>query len=157
MKNLLLISLIFGVLVLGCKENQSNGGSPSSGSTQTAATPAPKDVISNITWQDYDNIYSIRSNSTDMQKESAWSRFDGKRVQWTGTVVDITKGTFGGITLNVKMNKETLVYDASISLKESETPKASQITKGKTVTFVATLKNYGGAILPCVLSDGELK
>lgn len=157
MKNLLLISVVFGVLFMGCKNNQTNGGLPSSASTPTSATPAPKDVISNITWDDYDNVYSLRSNSTDMQKESSWSRFEGKRVAWSGTVVDVTKGTFGGITLNVKMNKETLTYDASISLKESETSKASQITKGKTVTFVATLKNYGGAILPCVLSDGELK
>lgn len=156
MKNILLVSSILVILTLGCKNNQSNGNVAIDSKPQTAI-PTVQDAVSNITWQDYDKIYSIRSNSTDMQKEAAWTRFDGKRVQWTGTVVDIIKGTFGGITLNVKMDKETIIYDASISLKESETSKASQITKGKTVTFVATLKNYGGAILPCVLSDGELK
>lgn len=166
MKNLLLIFTVFIFLVLGCGSQKNSGTStattePTKATSPTTATPGvtvdPKSVVSDIKWKDFDAVFNVRSKTTDMQKESAWKSYEGKRVQWTGTVEEVSKGSFSGLTLNVKMNKETLTYDVGVYLKTSEEGKASSLTKGNTVTFAGTLKSYGGAILPTTLEDGEIK
>lgn len=127
--------------------------------TKPSAVPTanPKNVISPIKWSDVDKIYNLKSNSTDMQKEALWKDFKGKRVAWSGTVSEVSKGTFGGLTLQIKMNPDTLTSDIILSLKKEEEGRAINLTKDSKVSFVGTLNNYGGAILPMSLDDGEIK
>ncbi len=127
--------------------------------TQPAAAPTvnPKDEISPIKWSELDRIYSVRSNSTDMQKEALWKDYKGKRVAWTGTVTEISKGMLGGLTLQIKMNPDTLTSDIILNLKKDQESKAINLTKDSKVSFVGTLSSYGGAILPMSLDDGEIK
>ena len=47
-------------------------------SPSSMPTTNPKDVISSIERSDVDRIYNLKSNSTDMQKESLWKDFKGK-------------------------------------------------------------------------------
>jgi hypothetical protein len=125
--------------------------------TKASATVNPKDEISTVKWNDVDRIYNLKSNSTDMQKEALWEDFKGKRVAWSGTVTEVSKGTFGGLSLHIKMNSETLTSDILLSLKKEEEGKAMNLTKGSKVSFVGTLNNYGGAIMPMTLDDGVIK
>ncbi|MDQ3713861.1 MAG: zinc-ribbon domain-containing protein [Acidobacteriota bacterium] len=125
--------------------------------TKPSATANPKDEISTINWNDLERIYNLKSNSTDMQKEALWKDYKGKRVAWTGTVSEVSKGTFGGLSLQIKMNPDTLTSDILLSLKKEEEGKAMSLTKGSKVSFVGTLNNYGGALLPMSLDDGEIK
>ena len=83
--------------------------------------------------------------------------FQGKRVAWSGEVAEVSNGTFGGLQVSIKMEKATLVSDISLGLKKEYEDAASKLTKGAKIKFVGTLKSYGGAILPAMLSDGELK
>ena len=114
-----------------------------------AQTPAP------INWKEVDSIYNLKSNKTDLQKEAAWARFKGQRVTWAGKVVDINEDWFGGVTLSVRMNKSTLTFDLSISLKESEKAKAMSLSKEQIVRFGGTLEEWG-SLLPITLVDGEI-
>lgn len=124
---------------------------------KTSNQSPPAEVISNLKWSDYDNVYNTKSNSTDMQKESLWKNFEGRKVAWQGTVADVSKGMLGGLTLNIKMNSETLTSDVSLSLKKDQESKAINLTKGDKVSFTGKLKSYGGAMLPLSMDEGEVR
>lgn len=141
-----LLVLLF--VILGC------GGQNSSSTTNSASAGAE---ISTITWADYNKIYGSDAKTTDMQKEQSWKDFQGKRVAWSGEVAEVSNGAFGGLQVSIKMDKATLVSDISLALKKEYEDAASKLTKGSKIKFVGTLKSYGGAILPAMLSDGELK
>jgi tRNA_anti-like len=163
MKNLTIILTIFGALILGCSDPNKPTNAPATNAAKpvvadkTAKVEPMKDEISKITWKEYDGIFNIRSTTTDMQKEAAWKNYEGKRVQWSGTVTEVGNGSVNGLSVSVKINKETLVSDLIVYLKESETDKASKLSKGSPVTFIGTLSSYGGAVLPTYLTDGELR
>ncbi len=140
--------LVLLLVILGC------GGQNSSSTSNSA--PATQE-ISSITWASYDKIYGSDAKTTDMQKEQSWKDFQGKRVAWSGEVAEVSNGTFGGLQVSIKMNKTTFVSDISLELKKEFHDAASKLTKGSKISFVGTLKSYGGAILPATLSDGELK
>jgi hypothetical protein len=145
-----LVSLILIILfvILGC-----GGGQNSSSSANSDTAPA----VSSITWADYDKIYGAKSKTTDMQKEQSWKDFEGKRVAWSGEVAEVSNGTFGGVNISIKMDKDTIISDIDLEVKKDYEGAASKLTKGSKISFVGTLKSYGGAILPATLSDGELK
>lgn len=109
-----------------------------------------------ITWHKFNAIYGIDNNATDLQREKEWKRFKGERVSWQGTVVDVSKGVFGGITLQVKMSPNTFTYDLSVKLKKSEKEKAAGLRQGNFVRFTGTLDDWG-VLLPSTLVDGELE
>lgn len=111
--------------------------------------------VSSIIWSQIDAIYNLKSKTTDIRKEEAWKSFKGKRVVWSGEVSEISKGLFGGITLQVKMNEDTFTSDLIIKLKSSEKAEASSLSKGDRITFSGTLDNWG-TILPITLEDGEI-
>jgi hypothetical protein len=116
---------------------------------------AEQQPTTEITWKQVDAIYNVKSNKTDMQKESAWTQLKGKHVTWAGKVVDISEGWFGGVSLCVKMNKSTLTFDVMISLKDSEKAKAMSLSKDSIVRFSGTLQTWG-TLLPMSLADGEI-
>lgn len=126
--------------------------------TSSTVPPTPaKPAVSAVTWKEYDAIFNVRSKTTDMQKEQAWKNYKDRRVLWTGEVQEVTKGSFGGITLGIKMNPDTLIRDLTIDLKKDQEARAGQLTKGQKISFEGTLTMYGGAILPTQMSDGEIK
>ncbi len=144
----ILLSII--LVVLGCGE--ANQNPPAAQST----TPNPAAELSPITWNQYDSIYNLKSSSTDMQKEQSWGSFKGKRVSWSGEVAEVSKGTFGGVTVSIKMNKDTLTSDVRLKLKKGYETAAASLVKGARVKYVGTLENYGGAVMPVSMGDGEI-
>lgn len=107
-----------------------------------------------ISWSEIDQIYNIRNESTDLQKREAWKRFKGKKVVWSGTVSEISDG-FTGLTLQVKMNSDTLTSDVLIRLKKSQRDKALQLRQGGYVEFTGRLDDWG-SIMPITIDDGEI-
>ncbi len=163
-------TLIFTVIILltvslGCKDidKKDSTAAPTPATITNkpvqavSETPPPKDTVSNLKWNDYDNVYNTKSNSTDMQKDALWKDFKGKTVNWQGTVEDVSEGMLGGLKLNIKMNADTLTHDITLELKKDQKDKAMSLTKGKKVSFTGKLDNYGGAILPLQMSEGEIK
>lgn len=118
--------------------------------------PSPSEKVSEIKWDEYDRVYSIHSNSTDLQKESLWSNFKGKYVVWSGEVVEVSDGAISGLSLSIKMNKETLTHDLIVYLKDDQKNTAMSLTKGKKIKFAGKLKSYTGAFLPGTIEEGEI-
>ena len=107
-----------------------------------------------ISWSEIDRIYNIRNEATDLQKREAWKRFEGKKVEWSGTVSEISDG-FTGLTLQVKMNNNTLTSDVLIRLKKSQRDKALQLRQGGYVEFTGRLDDWG-SIMAITIDDGEI-
>jgi hypothetical protein len=72
-----------------------------------------------------------------------------------GEVSEVSNGLLNGLTLQVKMDQDTLTSDLVIRLKSSEKDKASRLSKGETVTFTGVLDDWG-TILPITLKEGEI-
>lgn len=107
-----------------------------------------------ISWGEVDRIYNIRSESTDLQKREAWKQLKGKKVVWSGTISEISDG-FTGLTLQVKMNSNTLTSDVLIWLKKSQHDKALQLQQGSYVEFTGRLDDWG-SLMPITIRDGEI-
>jgi hypothetical protein len=127
---------------------QSNGSSASSASSNSSVS------VSDISWDTVNDIYNLKSSYTDLQKDEEWKRFKGKRVTWTGRISSISQ-SFGSLTMQVKMNPDTLTSDVIVTLRNSERSKAERLHQGDTVTFVATLNRWG-TLLPISMNDGEI-
>ncbi len=111
--------------------------------------------ISDITWEEIDNIYNIKSKSTELQKKEYWKNYEGKKVKWSGTVTSVAE-TFGTLSLQVKLNPGTFTSDVLVRLKETERKNGVRLKKGDLVTFVGILDDWG-TIMPVTLDHGEIK
>lgn len=139
----------------GTDRKPSADGHAQPSSTSAMQVPDRQEAEEAISWQQINRIYSLDSNSTDLQKKQAWKRFKGKRVSWQGSVSEVSDG-FGGLTLQVKMNPDTLTSDVLVSLRKSERAKAASLQQGSYVRFSGVLDNWG-TIMPITLDDGEIR
>ena len=132
----------------------STASSESSNSSPSApAERAPREET--ISWSEINSIYSLESRNTDLQKKEEWKRFKGKNVTWSGEVAAISDG-FGGLTLQIKMNRSSFLADLLIRLKRSERSKALRLHQGDSVTFSGKLDDWG-TLMPITLDNGELQ
>ena len=123
-------------------------------SFQPVVAPPVVAPPSNITWREIDLFY-FKGKNTDLQKAAKWKEYEGQRIEWSGKVSSISEGFFGGVSMQVKMNPDTLVSDLIITLNESEASKAINYKEGSPIKFKATLKNWGN-FLGISLTDGEI-
>jgi hypothetical protein len=107
-----------------------------------------------ISWMEIDEIYNIMSERTDLQKSEAWKRFIGKKVVWSGIVTDISDG-FTGLTMQVKMNSNTITSDVLVHLKNSERDKALKLQQNGHVKYSGRLVDWG-SFLPITIDNGEI-
>lgn len=115
---------------------------------------AGAEQISDIQWEEIDKIYNLKSSSTELQKKEAWKNYEGKKVQWSGTVTSVGE-TFGTLQLQVKLNPNTLISDVLVSLKDSARSEALKLKEGDTVTFQGTLDDWG-TLMPITLDQGVI-
>lgn len=128
------------------------GGSDTSSALQVAKRGIP---ISNISFSELDAIYNVSSKRTDLQKDSLWKNYKGKRVTWTGEVSHVDESLFGGLQLQIKMKRSTFTSDLIIDLRENQESKALQVSIGQQISFTGTLDSWG-AILPIGMIDGVI-
>jgi hypothetical protein len=117
-------------------------------------TPQPEPPLSAIEWSSVDSIYNLKSKQTDLQKNERWKEFKGQKVRWTGKVSSVSE-SFGSLSLQVKMNPDTLTSDLLITLKDSQRSSATRLSKGDSVTFTGILDSWG-TLLPTTLKEGEI-
>lgn len=129
-----------------------NAKSADAKTTKPQTTQSPSNQVSSIQWKDYDKVYNLKSNSTDIQKQELWKNFEGKYVAWSGQVTEIQEGMISGLTVGVKFNSDSISSDVLLSLKPEQKSQVASYTKGSTISFVGKLKSYGG-ILPASIDD----
>jgi hypothetical protein len=151
------------IVIAGLSDDKKHRGelanesrSQSGQSAVTASSPSKPRVVEQnpISWNEIDQIYNISNGATDLQKKEAWKRFKGKKVTWSGRVSEISDG-FTGLTLQVKMNSNTLTSDVIIRLKKSARDKALQLRQDEYVEFSGHLDDWG-SIMPITIDDGEI-
>jgi hypothetical protein len=125
--------------------------------SETTTTPqaAPAQPERPISWREVDAIYNLESKKTRLQKDALWSRFKGKKVRWTGKVSHMSEGWFGGLSMQVKMNRDTFTSDLIIDLDSSQKDRAMQFEEGDTVRFTGILREWG-TLMPITIEDGEI-
>jgi hypothetical protein len=110
--------------------------------------------IAAIPWNEVNDIYNLKSKTTDIQKEAAWQRYRGERVLWSGEVSDIAE-TLGTLQLLVKMNPDTFASDLILRLRADQRAHAMEYKKGDRIWFIGTLSEWG-TLMPISLSDAEI-
>jgi hypothetical protein len=117
--------------------------------------PAEETPISDLKWKEVNEVYALGSKATDLQKEELWKPYKGKRVRWTGKVASIDNG-YGGLVMCVKMNKDTFTSDVRVTLLPTQKSAALRYSEGDSVTFVATLDDWG-TLLAITADDGVIE
>lgn len=109
--------------------------------------------VSDLTWQELNNIYNLKSDFTDLQKEELWKKYKGKKVKWSGEVASVRDWEEWAF-LNVIMNPDSLVRDLSVRFEESEKPATSSLQEGDSVVFTGVLDRWGLSTI--FLKHGEV-
>lgn len=85
---------------------------------------------------------------TDIQKKAFWKDVKGKRVQWTGTVTEVTKDS-----IQLKIKNTTFVSDVIAFIAKEERDNLININLDETITINGELSSKKGIVLPWSLSD----
>lgn len=114
--------------------------------------PLQKQYVS-TNFKDFDKIFGIKSDYTEIQKDELFKKdYEGRLVKWTGTVTEISQGTFSGFTIQIKHLSTTFVSDVILHVKDSEIAKAKGFKKGQKISYEGTLNSYG-ELLPTSVDD----
>lgn len=130
--------------------------------TKTTLSKAVQIVSSDFPLEDFCDFTSFSGGGintygkTDLQREDIFDRkYKNKYVEWDGTVGSISKGMFGGYTLQVKHCPNTLVSDVLVNLKDNQKQNALELQQGEMVTYRAKLTRWG-SLLGFSADEGEI-
>lgn len=144
------IFLAFGMFIVGgaiLPEDASNSESTSANTQRATQQPAGP-VVSNVSFEQVNDLFGVSSNLTDLQKDARWEDFSDLCVEWTGELAYLDSGIFGGLSIGMKHRPTTFTYDVLLDAPGSQSDYFMTLQQGQSYTYRATLKNYGGAILP---------
>lgn len=143
---------LVGAFVVACAFTGAASGDLSNAvATVSFHTPAPTKQSarpSAITFNEVHGQFSSESNLTDLQKDRAWRNYEGKCVQWTGELTYLDERFFGGFVIGFRHRRDTLTYDVLVDAPKSMEDTLLGWMQGRSYTYVATLRSYGGVILP---------
>jgi hypothetical protein len=106
-----------------------------------------------VTFEEVNEKFGSHSRLTEAQKRDEWTKYQGKCVEWSGELSYVGDSFLRGRTLGFKHNSRTLTYDVLISATDNARD-AAQMKKGGRYTYRATLRKYGGPILPISVDWG---
>ena len=103
-----------------------------------------------ITFEEVNNRFGMHSTSNELRKNEEWKVYEGKCVEWIGELSNVTDmfSELQGITLGFKHLRSTFTYDVQVSAPVSEKEKFMDLRIGNRYRYRATLRDYGGVILP---------
>uniref|UniRef100_UPI0037C5225E DUF4339 domain-containing protein n=1 Tax=Prosthecobacter sp. TaxID=1965333 RepID=UPI0037C5225E len=120
--------VLFIIIASASNRNQSSSSRlenypPVKSTSQHVESPAPT-----ITWKEIDEFF-FKGNNTDQQRADKLKYYKGRQVSWRGRVVKTSEKLFGGMTLSIKMNADTITHDVDLDLKSSETSRATALSE----------------------------
>ncbi len=122
----------------------------------TAAAVAPQKEYVNKTCAEVADMFSAQSRMTDLQKDKAWQDgYDGRWVRWTASVNSLDGSAFGGIQLQFKCSKASLLFDGHAEFGDDQRDKLMNVGKDSQVTFEGRLKDHGD-LLGLAIGDATL-
>ena len=118
--------------------------------TEAEAKASP---ITAITWDAVTNARSPDNTLTELQQAELRQNVLGKRVRWSGTLVEVTSGSH--VALHVSMDGDSKT-DVVIRLLADQKKSAAEIAKGEAVTFEGTIDELGSEFLHARLKYGQI-
>lgn len=100
------------------------------------------------------HLFGQNSTLTDFQKTEVWKTYEGRFVEWTGTVLDVGKDILGDPYITFKQLPTTETYDVQLMVGKGMESKLMGIKKGQTLTYRGRLYSQEGLILGYILKDG---
>ncbi len=128
-----------------------NGNPPSAVAAvnlDSSARPTQTARPSSISFDEVHGQFSSEGNLTDLQKDRAWRNYEGKCVQWTGELTYLDERFFGGFVIGFRHRRDTFTYDVLVDAPGSLEETLLGWVQGSSYTYTATLRSYGGVILP---------
>lgn len=111
--------------------------------------------ISDITFSQVYHLFdAVNGTLTDIQKEEEWKKYEGKCVEWTGRLEEVKKNFLFGLMVGFKHRNDTLTFDVLVDAPSSEEERLMSWRQGRSYTYEATLKDYGGIISPITADWG---
>lgn len=129
--------------------------SPVKVTTTTSTTVTTSTILSeSIASYSFDDVGSVLcdKDSTDLAKETAFDRYKGNYVQWTGTVVMVDK-SLGRYYVGVRHCPKTFTSDIQVFMREDQVDKLLSLKEGDIVTYKAKLSSYS-SLLTSTAEDG---
>ena len=154
LKGCLIVVILIGVGIGGCVMLMGKAVVEVDKEKKAAVARAEAAPISDVTWEEIDAIYNLKSKYTELQKKEHWNNYEGKKVKWRGAVSSVGE-TMGTMSLQVKLNPSTFTSDVLVRLKPTEREKAIKLSEKDLVTFVGILDDWG-TIMPVTLDQGEI-
>lgn len=112
-------------------------------------------VDEHISCQDFCGVFSNK-DTTQLRKDQLFSLVKDKQVTWTGTLVEVSDGTFTGLTLQLKCWSDTLSSDVVVSgFPQEERPALLALRNGQKVTVTGKLTRWG-QIMQHSITDAHL-
>lgn len=150
MKKVLLglgIGAMIFVVCVAILANMGDDENPPETREEPVSTPQPA-VVSDITFAEVNSKFGSDGTLTDLQKDREWEAYEGKCVEWTGELVHLDESMFGGYNIGFKHQQYTLTYDVLLDAGTESEETLLTMRQGARYTYKATLKDYGGALLP---------
>lgn len=107
-------------LIFGATNPKNTNSASVSSSPQKEVVAIEEPSYINDSCRSVSDLFDAQSNLTDLQKDEIWSsKFANKHFKWDMEIVDVSKGTFGGYTVQFKCsNSRSFVQDVLLQYPE---------------------------------------
>ncbi|GAB61489.1 MAG: hypothetical protein DWB56_04800 [Candidatus Jettenia sp.] len=113
----------------------------------------PKRIFLVESFEDLNALFGSESSLSEIQKDEAWGKYQGKYVSWTGQIVYKNLNVASGLRIGM-MQKENESVELKISLSKKD--KILKFQDGETVVYTGRLTTRCGNNFPYILEDGDI-
>ena len=113
-----------------------------------------KPTISDITFEEIEQLFGIKSKLTTLQKKELFKDYKGKWVEWTGQVRS-SSDSWGSLTMSFRHQLSTWTSDVTVYFPKSAKNALMQLEEDKWVTYQGKLDDYG-ELLGHTLKEGKI-
>jgi hypothetical protein len=113
--------------------------------TATATAAAPP-----ITWEQYYKDCGLAAQEANSARSEAifHAKYEGKKIEWTGTVHSVDAGWFGGFDVSILISPTDSSFSGFDIIGRAKNDQKSTILlldKGSTITFAGVITRQGGS------------
>lgn len=107
---------------------------------QSSTQKAPEKEYVNVSFEDFDELFGMRSKLTDYQKNELFEReYKGKYVVWTCELVEVSKA---GDEARFRCKASTWTWDLIVKFRSDQKEKLLKYQKGDVVTIEGMIWKY---------------
>lgn len=121
-----------------------------------AARPVPAGGMLVQTCPEVSDTFSNATRLTELQREALWhERYEGRRVRWEATVNTVERGMLGGLTVDFKCSRRSLMTDGHAQFDDDQQSALMRFSQGDRIHFEGRLTDWG-ALLGMSIEDARV-